>query len=309
VILDHRRHRLVLFGGGSGSDLLRSGIDNSEVWELDMGNGLWKTDLVQSLPWTWRKIHDDVVVSSQLGVSNHYSDSGRCGGGGNDPLDANVTGRLAYSSKNHRQQLSRAEALSLGRCHNAIHVAPDTVLFVFGAGRPSTNGVLGYNLATDSFVRPRVQGPLPRPRHSGVAVFLPDEGYLLVHGGYTMQLGSSVEDMCLLDLAPSLRRNFSQWPVDTEQESFAATTNEDAYSDTYMLPMQRRRRRQGITIGAPSAAEREAEHTDHEEEGQDVRQAMGRFWARDVFRSFFRVPSRTSRQGDDATTNGADGSS
>jgi hypothetical protein len=310
VILDHRRHRLVLFGGGSGSDLLRSGIDNSEVWELDMGtkkNGLWKTDLVQSLPWIWRKIHDDVVGSSELVVTNQYSDDGG-GGGGNDPLDSKVTKLGPSSSKQYPQRLSRAEALSMGRCHNAIHVAPDTVVFVFGAGRPSTNGVLGYDLATDSFVRPRVQGPLPRPRHSGVAVFLPNEGYLLVHGGYTMQLGSSVEDMGLLDLAPSLGRNFGQWPLDTttQQESFEATTNEDACADTYMFPMhRRRRRRQGITIGAPVFAETEAGRADHEEEdeGQDVRRAMGRFWARDVFRSFFRVPSSTSRQ-EDGTTGG-----
>ena len=44
VVLDNRRNRLVLFGGGSGSDLLRSGEDNSEVWELKM-NDDWETSL------------------------------------------------------------------------------------------------------------------------------------------------------------------------------------------------------------------------------------------------------------------------
>jgi hypothetical protein len=43
VILDDRRNRLILFGGGSGTDLLRSGEDNAEVWELKMGDN-WDTD-------------------------------------------------------------------------------------------------------------------------------------------------------------------------------------------------------------------------------------------------------------------------
>jgi hypothetical protein len=36
TILDEKRNRMVLFGGGSGNDLLRSGSDNAEVWELCM---------------------------------------------------------------------------------------------------------------------------------------------------------------------------------------------------------------------------------------------------------------------------------
>ena len=44
VILDGNRNRLLLFGGGSGTDLLRSGRDNSEVWELRM-NEDWESVL------------------------------------------------------------------------------------------------------------------------------------------------------------------------------------------------------------------------------------------------------------------------
>uniref|UniRef100_A0A6S8F2U2 F-box domain-containing protein n=1 Tax=Aplanochytrium stocchinoi TaxID=215587 RepID=A0A6S8F2U2_9STRA len=56
IIFDEAKKRLVLFGGGNGSDLLRSGIDNSEVWELCLGES-WSTDIVASFPWTWRMIH------------------------------------------------------------------------------------------------------------------------------------------------------------------------------------------------------------------------------------------------------------
>jgi hypothetical protein len=59
VVLDSRRNRLVLFGGGSGSDLLRSGVDNTEVWQLQMGtNG----DLECSWPWNWRQIYRNYEV-------------------------------------------------------------------------------------------------------------------------------------------------------------------------------------------------------------------------------------------------------
>lgn len=34
VVLDPAQIRLVMFGGGSESDLPRSNVDNSEVWEL-----------------------------------------------------------------------------------------------------------------------------------------------------------------------------------------------------------------------------------------------------------------------------------
>ena len=53
VILDDSQNRLVLYGGGSRSDLLRSGDDNSEVWELQLGDGLRDSkNFVQSFPWS-----------------------------------------------------------------------------------------------------------------------------------------------------------------------------------------------------------------------------------------------------------------
>jgi hypothetical protein len=59
--LDDKRDRIVVFGGGSGSDLLRSGRDNAEVWELRMGRQ-WKKaehslqELQDSLPWEWSPV-------------------------------------------------------------------------------------------------------------------------------------------------------------------------------------------------------------------------------------------------------------
>jgi hypothetical protein len=116
----------------------------------------------------------------------------------------------------------------LGRCHNGVKVSPDTALLLFGSGRPSTNSIIAYNLRTDSFVRPQVHGPLPKPRFTGVAALLESEGYLFVHGGYTSQESDAIGDMSILDLAPALNREFHGLPVDSQVRCYGAITYDDA---------------------------------------------------------------------------------
>jgi hypothetical protein len=246
VVVDERRNRLVLFGGGNGSNLLRSGVDNSEVWELQMGDdGAWKTNLPASLPWKWRPLHADIVnpvrqARSTTARRNDCSSSSSSSSEDDSATSATTTRPTLSSSS---VPLSRAEALCLGRCHNSVCVSPDTVLFVLGSGRPSTNGVLAYDLSLDQFVRPRVRGPLPKPRHSGVAAYLEDEGYLLVHGGYTVRDGDAIGDMSILDLAPDAAQLQDQQqqrpglnrllPLDLNYQSNGVVTNEDAIGDGY----------------------------------------------------------------------------
>jgi hypothetical protein len=214
VVVDPRRKRLMLFGGGSGTDLLRSGKDNSEVWELNMGNN-WETDLEASLPWTWKQIHYDLTDLNQA----EDSDS-----------DYVEDGEAAPCNQESRStpQISPAESLCLGRCHSGIRVSFDTVLFTFGSGRPSTNGVLGYDLRTDSFLHPKIQGPLPRPRFTGISVFLEADGYMFVHGGYSSQGGDAVGDMSVLDLAPALERTFDKLPTETNARSYGQVRDDEA---------------------------------------------------------------------------------
>ena len=218
VILDEKRQRLVLFGGGSGSDLLRSGKDNTEVWELQFGSSLapafcssmrpygahrvhgcdgnsdWD-DLVTSLPWQWRKLlpdqYDQELNQPQPGedqeeCNNNNNIEGDNSGNrmeddNNDTAEERIQwpmrhlmnqqqchyriqhtrpGNWTESSpvapskkieRNSTKCLSPAETLVLGRCHTAHKTAPDTVLLCFGAGRPSTNGLLAYDLSNDSF--------------------------------------------------------------------------------------------------------------------------------------------------------------
>ena len=107
-----------------------------------------------------------------------------------------------------------AETLCLGRCHHGIRVSPDTVVLLFGSGRPSTNHVIAYNLSTDTFLRPNINGYLPKPRLSGVAVFLDAEGYIFTHGGYTTDGRRAIDDCSILDLAPFLNRELGGMPLD-----------------------------------------------------------------------------------------------
>ena len=60
VVWDKRRDRLVMFGGGSGTDLLRTGMDNNEVWELKM-KGIVIPQNGEGTMWEWSKIHKIIV--------------------------------------------------------------------------------------------------------------------------------------------------------------------------------------------------------------------------------------------------------
>jgi hypothetical protein len=204
AVWDKRRDRLLLFGGGSGYDLLRSGTDNNEVWELKM-----KVEIPQLMNsssnnrWEWSMIRKNTVHQQERN-------------------DDDVT-----------MNLSPSESLCLGRCHNAMKIGPDSVLFMFGGGRPSTNGVIGYNLATDNFIRPKIHGPLPVPRFTGIATFLETEGYILVHGGFNDNIRRAVLDMFVLDLAPTLGRNFAGFPLDEDRQSQEAVTDQAATNGQY----------------------------------------------------------------------------
>ena len=256
VILDSKRNRLVLFGGGNGSDLLRDGVDNSEVWELNMGDS-WRSDFIGSLPWRWKKLHDDVVSEQQGGANAHLPGRGTTiptkivedqdpvesfTGGDFDRWSAGSATSPTTSSTTVASicnKLTPAEALCLGRCHNAIQVSGDTIIFVFGSGRPPTNGMLAYDLRNDTFFRPKVLGPLPRPRHAGIGIFLQEEGYVFLSGGYTIKEGAAVGDTSILDLAPGMKNRlpFDKLPLDPISQSFEPTTTEDALSDRYFGKM------------------------------------------------------------------------
>ena len=191
IILDDSRNRLVLFGGGSGSDLLRAGEDNSEVWELQLGESWRDTDtFIESFPWKWKKLHGD----------SNANDEGNEGD----------------------TKLTPSQTLCLGRCHNGIKISRDTALFLFGSGRPSTNGLLAYDLKTDDFFRQQqlsqqshaigevhVNGILPKPRFTGGAAFLEEDGYIITHGGYCSQDHDTIGTIDVLDLAPGFRRRLN----------------------------------------------------------------------------------------------------
>jgi hypothetical protein len=142
---------------------------------------------------------------------------------------------IDVNNYNPANNLSPAESLCLGRCHNGLKIAPDTVLLMFGGGRINTNGVLGYNLRTDTFFRPKVLGPLPLPRFTGIASFLDTEGFVFIHGGFNTNLSDTIQDIHLLDVAPYLERDFTSLPVDRLRESNGAVTDEEAESGQYIV--------------------------------------------------------------------------
>ncbi|KAL3802197.1 hypothetical protein HJC23_001741 [Cyclotella cryptica] len=222
VVLDGRRNRLVMFGGGSGTDLLRSGVDNTEVWELKMRGIEVPINLDNSRLWEWSKLHGNAIPVENRSESGDDSDS----------EDDEMKDASNYNPEN---DLSPAESLCLGRCHNGLKVSPDTVLLMFGGGRTNTNGVLAYNLRADTFFRPKVLGPLPLPRFTGIASFLDTEGYVFVHGGFNTNLSDTIHDIHLLDVAPYLERDFTALPVDRLRESNSAVTDEDAESGHYVV--------------------------------------------------------------------------
>jgi hypothetical protein len=82
---------------------------------------------------------------------------------------------------------------------------------MFGSCRPSTNGILAYNLRTDTFFRPRVQGCLPAPRFTFASAYLPKQAAIWVHSGWSTQADAPLEpltstSMALLDLSPMLEK-------------------------------------------------------------------------------------------------------
>lgn len=202
LVLDEKRNRCVLFGGGSGTDLLRSGVDNAEVWELQLGNN-WSSNLDASFPWKWKKLHGNVHDGEE---------------------DAEVD-EQDESDNNNGNVLTQVEALCLGRCHHGIKISSDNVILIFGSGRPSTNGMVVYELATDTFSKPgpAASGILPTPRFTGVAAYL-EEGYVLCHGGYCTQESEAHGEMDVLDLAPGRRRGFERLPVDRNRRSYEPVT-------------------------------------------------------------------------------------
>lgn len=209
--LEHRRRRgrLVLFGGGSGMDLLRSGHDNTEVWALDANGCASADELHASLPWKWRLLHEDQP----------------------NP-EANEEEAMEETTRdmtNDPNRLSPVEKLNLGRCHGGYRVGRDTVLLAFGSGRPTANSLLGYNLARDEFFRISVCGPLPRARFTFASVFVESLGYVVFHGGFSTQgRFQALSDTVVLDLAPGMqRRQFRLWPVDA-RASYPAVTEEEA---------------------------------------------------------------------------------
>lgn len=184
VICDAKRGRLVLFGGGNGSDLIRSGEDNAQVWQFSFPKSKNFCEIFnssQQQEWTWNILHYDEQLRQQM------------------PEVANL----------NEQHVTPAESLSLGRCHVAHLVSSETVVLVFGSGRPcSTNGLLAYNLASNTFFRPKISGPLPVPRFTCASTFIRESCSIFFHGGYSTQHGAEIDDMQLLDLAPALRREY-----------------------------------------------------------------------------------------------------
>jgi hypothetical protein len=192
AVLDSHRNRLVMFGGGNGADLLRSGVDNTEVWELQFGE-CWESNFEHSFPWKWNCLYKD---------------------------------KTSKSWQNTTFPLSPAQCLCLGRCHVGLKVSRDSVILACGSGRPTNNGIIGFNLASDSFLLPQVTGPIPVSRLSPASTVIGSEGWILIHGGYSLQ-GGTLEDAILLDLVPDLKRIFKALPEATGYRMLSARPVEE----------------------------------------------------------------------------------
>lgn len=191
LIWDAPRQRVLMFGGASGRDILRSGEDLSDIWQMAPRQVTSESFDVFTLPWVWTQLHAN-PWKTYLAEDEREEEV-------DDPMGAAPL----------PDRLSPSEALTLGRCHAAHHVHRDTVLLVFGSCRPSTNGIIAYNLRTDTFFRPRVQGCLPAPRFTFASAYLPNQAAIWVHSGWSTQTSSSLEpltptSMALLELTPML---------------------------------------------------------------------------------------------------------
>jgi hypothetical protein len=225
AILDDKRNRIVVFGGGSGSDLLRSGKDNSEVWELRFGDN-WKTNFEEAVQkWKWRKIHETAKENKE---NDDEEEEGEAEGtrNNNDQMDEEE----ATNESIVRAGLTTLDALCLGRCHHGFKLSPDKAMFLFGSGRPSTNGLVTYDLKIDEFIKPGpvIFGIIPKPRFTGVAVYLEEEGYVLAQGGFCSQHSEAHQQFDVLDLAPGRRcEQFNKMERDRRRRSFPAVTDND----------------------------------------------------------------------------------
>ena len=219
--LESNRNRLVLFGGGSGEDLLRSGVDNTEVWALSLNGCQTTDDVMSSLPWIWNIIHLDQTSLGRDNGSDEDDDGDR------DTIDDN-NDSVVVPSPNH---LSSVERFNLGRCHGGYRVGRDVAVLAFGSGRPTTNAILCYNLRDDNFFRTRVHASyIPRGRFTFASTFIESKGIIIFHGGYSTQLNSdTLSDTIILDLAPAMnyrQDNDRMWlPIDYRARSHSITTD------------------------------------------------------------------------------------
>jgi hypothetical protein len=251
VIVDPVRNRLVLFGGGDGSDLLRSGRDNTEVWECLLPSE--HNDLSVFVSTMWNCLKEDQIACI-LGHADGRDGEMRSGDDGND---------------SHR--LTAVEALCLGRCHSSFHVSRDKVVLVFGSGRPSTNGILGYDLAKNVFWRPKILGKPPLPRFTFASVYLEEYGYIFMHGGFSSQYGSSIADGCLLDLAGSIDRACSIMGENSTALPHPTPTNSTALQELGFLYSDSRigARSRSLLLYLQALAQGEFAGSDDESEGSD----------------------------------------
>ena len=174
VILDEKKNRLLLFGGGNGCDLLRDGDDYEDVWEFNFKTSL-ENDIISSFPWKWRKIYDSTIQSKNLSCDS-------------------------------RHILSTEEKLNIARCHVSVKLSPTTVLFFSGGGVSSTNNLILFDLIHDEWKRlSSVTGQKPLARFTGAGAVI--GGWFITHGGFSSQYGV-LGDVAVLDLAPALNRSF-----------------------------------------------------------------------------------------------------
>ena len=246
VVLDEIRNRLVLFGGGDGSDLLRSGDDNTEVWELKFGDK-WDTHNL-NLPWEWNLLHRDAPEYHDTDV---------------DDDDSTISDSAA---------LSPAESLCVGRCHIGLKVARDSVLLCFGSGRPSTNGVLGYSLHKDQFVRPSVKGSyFPVPRFTAAGCVL--QNWVVVHGGYCTQSGGTLMESVVLDLAPSMKREFPALKVHSYRQTYPQISDEHIEEQRTMERLSNEQLRARLFAYYHHNEDEEEEDDDYDEDYDDEEDA------------------------------------
>lgn len=217
--LDSNRNRLVLFGGSSGHDLLRSGTENTEVWGLSLNGCQSAKDVITSLPWTWNILHRD--QSPNLDEDDNDSSSGM-------NIDVDNNNDEIVPNPNY---LSPVERCNLGRCHGGYRVGRDVVLLAFGYAQVTTNSILCYDLKHDNFFRTRVHPSfIPRGRFTFASTFVESKGIVIFHGGYSSHPeGDALSDTLLLDLAPAMNphaQNGRLWlPISHRVMSYSITTD------------------------------------------------------------------------------------